>query len=137
MRHLYLLSHSNLFLSLLSFIIFAICLILLLIKFPSVFTIAFIESIDKNTSLFLTVLTMLKSVLHALMFALENWSMLVAVLLAELAMHVPFIVSSLTKSTDKVLFDIYFSKMLGVKHSEECQCIYLSNCNYCSFIIKH
>ena len=124
-------------LSVLSFIIFAVCLIVLLIKLPSVFTIAFIESIDKNASLFLTVLIMMKSVLHALMFELESRSILVVVLLTEFAMHIPFIVSSLTKSTDKLLFDIYFTKMLGVKHSTGSQSIYLSNCNYFSFIIKH
>ena len=110
-------SHSHLFLSVLSFLLFGICLIVLLIKMPSVFTFAFVESIDQTASLYLTLLTMLKSVSHALLFTFESRSMMMIVLLTEIAIHIPFIVSNITRRKDKLLFDLYFTKMLGVKHS--------------------
>ena len=102
--------NSHLFLSLLSFLIFAVLLILLLIKIPSVFTIVFIESIDKNESAFMTLLTVLKSVCHAFLFSFESHTMKVIVLFVEFALLVPFVVSNIMKSKEKNVARVVFYK---------------------------
>ena len=108
---------SHFILSLLSLLLFAICIIILVLKMPSVFTLEFVKSIDQNDSAFLTLLTMLKSICHALLFTFESHSVKVMVLLAEFTLHFPFITANLMANKEKSLFDLYSTKMSGVKHS--------------------
>ena len=108
---------SHYILSLLSYLLFVICIIILRLKMPSVFTLEFVKSIDHNESSFLTLLTMLKSICHALLFTFENYPVQVVVLLVELIVHFKFIMANLMANKEKSLFDLYSTKMSGVKHS--------------------
>ena len=110
-------SSSHLRLSLLSFLLFVVCVIILMIKLPSVFTLLFVKSIGHNDSAFFTLLTMFKSICHALLFTFESHSVQVVVLLVELTLHFPFITTNLMMNKEKSLFDLYSTKMCGVKHS--------------------
>ena len=110
-------SSNHLGLSLLSFLFFAVCVIILMIKLPSVFTLTFVKSIDHNDSSLLTLLTILKSICHALLFSFERRSVQVVVLLIEFIVHFPFITTNLMMNKEKSLFDLYSTKMNGVKHS--------------------
>ena len=108
-------SHLNL--SLLSFWMFAICVILLMIKLPSVFSIEFVKSIDCHESELFTLLTMLKSICHTLLFTFESHSVQVVVLVIEFAIHALLIKANFKTDKEKSSFEFYLTKISGIKHS--------------------
>ena len=108
-------SHLNL--SLLSFWLFAICVILMIIKLPSVLSLEFVKSIDCHESKLFTLLIMLKSITHALLFTFESHSVQLVVLLVEFAIHALQIKVSFKTDKEKSSFEFYLIKMSGVKLS--------------------
>ena len=109
--------NSHLTLSLISFLLFVIFVILLMIKLPSVFSLEFVKSIDCHESELFTLLTMLKSICHALLFTFESHSVKVVVFLVEFIIHALLIKANFNVDKEKSSFGFYLSKMNGIKHS--------------------
>ena len=104
-------------LSLLSFLLWIMFVIFLIIKLPSVFSLEFVKSIDSHESELFTLLTILKSISHALLFTFESHSLQVVFLLVEFVIHALLINANFKTDKKKSSFEFYLTKINGIKHS--------------------
>ena len=102
-----------------SMVLFALLfiLILLMLKYPFVFSLSFLKSVEQSNSSILTLLTILKSICHAMLFQFRAPGVRRILLIAEVLILFPYINISLTGKDETTLFGLYSTKMRGVKNS--------------------
>ena len=108
--------HDHTFYSLASFAAFLTIVIFLMIKYPEIFTINFMKKIDENGSPILILFSILKSICHAFLFLYRNQTLRKVFLFIEFALHLPFILFSFIGDKEINLFELYSTKMKGVKN---------------------
>ena len=108
--------HDHTFYSLTSFTALLTIVIFLMIKYPEVFTINFMKKIDENGSPIFILFSILKSICHAFLFLYRNQLLRKVFLFIEFALHLPFILISFIGDKEINLFELYSTKMRGVKN---------------------
>ena len=108
--------HDHTFYSLTSLAAFLTIFIFLMIKYPEIFTINFTKNIDGNGSPIFILFSILKSICHAFLFLYRNQTLRKVFLFIEFALHLPFIFISFIRDKEINLFELYSTKMRGVKN---------------------
>ena len=108
--------HDHTFYSLTSFAVLSTIVIFLMIKYPEIFTINFMKKIDGNDSPIFILFSIFKSICHAFLFLYRNQPLRKVFLFIEFALHLPFIFISFIRDKEINLFELYSTKMRGVKN---------------------
>ena len=107
---------NHMMLSLLSWLSILMWIIIILMKYPEVFTLSFCSQIDSQNTSTITYLTLVKLVLHTVLFFTTNNSISIAIFSLSVIVHVLIAAYFIFKSKDNFLLQIYNRKMNGIKY---------------------
>ena len=107
---------NHVVLSMILFILLFI-LMLLMLKYPFVFSLSFLKSVEQSNSSILTLLTIMKSICHAMLFQFRAPGVRRILLIIEILIPLPCVFISFAGKGEATMFDLYSAKMRGVKNS--------------------
>ena len=110
--------HDHILYSLTSLTAFSIAIIFLMIRYPEFFTLNFMKNIESNASPIIILFSILKSIWHAFLFLYRDQPLRIILLLIEFGIHLPIILKSFIDYEEIKLFELYSTKMRGVKKKD-------------------
>ena len=108
--------NNHMMLSLLSWLAFLVIFISMFTRYPEVFTRAFISEIDKDNPTSFSLLTLVKIVLHMLLFSFNSFGLIIVVYFLEILVFSISILTFFIANKETTLFQIYSRKMNGIKY---------------------
>ena len=108
--------NNHMLLSLLSWLSILMWLIIILIKYPEVFSLSFFSQIDSQNTSTITYLTLIKLILHTALFFVTNNSISIVFFSLSVIVHAFIAVHFMFISKDSFLFQVYNRKNNGIKY---------------------